>query len=126
MILIEEIIVDNSIIKFYNGIDFDVLIKHNKKGSDGFIYCFIDNWVSEVKSYNRQLKLESIISNVKFSKFEWNKINNNYISVYQTDGVGIESLYKSIRERVINLRSVNNSWLPISGIDKGAWKISGV
>jgi hypothetical protein len=126
MILIEEIVVDNNIVRFYNGIDFDILLRHNREGSDGFIYCFIDSWVSEVKSYNRQLKLESIISNVKFSKFEWGKIDNNYISVYQTDGVGIETLYKSIRERVINLRSVNNSWLPISGIDKGAWKISGV
>ena len=126
MILIEEIVVDNSIIKFYNGIDFDILLKHSNKGSDGFIYCFIDNWVSEVKSYNRQLKLESIINNVKFSKFEWDKINNNYISVYQTDGVGIESVYNSVRERVVNLKSTNNSWLPISGIDKGAWKISGV
>ncbi len=126
MILIEEIVVDNSIIKFYSGIDFDILLKHNKEGLDGFIYCFIDNWVSEVKSYNRQLKLESVIDDVKFSKFEWNKINNNYISVYQTDGVGIESLYKSIRERVINLKSTNNSWLPISGVDKGAWKISGI
>ncbi len=126
MILIEEIVVDNSIIKFYNGIDFDILLKHSNKGSDGFIYCFIDNWVSEVKSYNRQLKLESIINNVKFSKFEWDKINNNYISVYQTDGVGIESVYNSVRERVVNLKSTNNSWLPISGIDKGAWKISGI
>jgi hypothetical protein len=126
MILIEEIVVDNTIVSFYNGIDFDILLRHNREGSDGFIYCFIDSWVSEVKSYNRQLKLESIISNAKFSKFEWSKIDNNYISVYQTDGVGIETLYKSIRERVINLRSINNSWLPISGIDKGAWKISGV
>ena len=56
MILIDEIGVNNSSFKFYNGVDFDILIKHSKDGSDGFIFCFIDNWIKELKSYNRQRK----------------------------------------------------------------------
>ena len=126
MILIDEIIVEGVDAKFYEGVDFDKLLNHSKDGSDGFIFCFINNWVTEVKSYNRQRKLSSVVDSVNYEEFEWEQINNDYISVYQTDGVGIESVYNSVRERVVNLKSTNNSWLPISGIDKGAWKISGV
>ena len=100
MILIDEIGVNNSSFKFYDGVDFDILIKHSKDGSDGFIFCFIDNWIKEVKSYNRQRKLNSIVDNIKYINFEWEMIDNNYISIYQVEGTGIEPVLEAVKNKV--------------------------
>lgn len=124
MILIDSMGYEDNEIRFYKGIDFDELINHPKDGSNGFIFCFIENWVKEVKSYNRQLKLESLIENIKFTEFEWDKLENNYISIYQTQGVGIDVVYKTVRKKLEINQFPDNPWLPISGISNGAWKIS--
>lgn len=123
MILIEEIEVDKNIVRFYKGVNFDKIIKHAKDGSDGFIFCFIDNWKSEVKSYNRVKKIESLIRNEIFSPFRWDSIENNYVSIYQTEGTNGETVYESIKEKVLNNRFPNMPWFPISGLSTGAWKI---
>lgn len=133
MNLIEEIYYDDTIFKFYNGVDFDILIEHRKDGHDGFIYCFIDNWVKEVKRYNRNNKLKSIIENTNYKDFEWESVNNNYICIYQTDGIGIDLLYKSIRDKImqnhlpmspyLNITEFNDKGIVNTG---GAWKIETV
>ena len=43
------------------------------------IFCFIDNWVKEIQSYNRNNKLKSVIDNTDYADFDWDDINNNYI-----------------------------------------------
>jgi hypothetical protein len=111
-------------VKFYNGVDFDKLIKHPKDGSDGFIFCFIENWVKEVRSYNRELKLESLVENVEFNEFKWDTLENNYISIYQTEGVGIDVVYETIRSKLEKSQFPDQPWTPIAGISRGAWKIS--
>ena len=68
MILIDSMEYEGTIVKFYNGVDFDKLIKHPKDGSKGFIFCFIENWVKEVKGYNRNLKIESIVKSQEGDK----------------------------------------------------------
>ena len=100
MILIDEITVDNVNVKFYEGMDFDLLLNHAKDGSNGFIFCFIKNWLTEVKSYNRQRKLSSVVDDIDYEEFEWEKIDNNFISVYQTEGMGIHDVYQTIRKKV--------------------------
>ena len=60
MILIEEIKVDNTNIRFYDGIDFNEILNHAKDGSNGFIFCYIDSWEKEVKSYESDSKIVSI------------------------------------------------------------------
>ncbi len=131
MILIEQLLYEGSNIKFYRDIDFDVLINHSKDGSDGFIFCFINNWVKEIKSYNRNNKLKSLISNTNYSDFDWEDINNDYICIYQADGISIETLYESIRNKVVKENHLPKSpYLQITEFnDKGilnsggAWKI---
>jgi hypothetical protein len=115
---------EGTIVKFYNGVDFDKLIKHPKDGKEGFIFCFIENWVKEVKSYNRELKLESIVNNSEFNEFKWDLLENNYISVYQTSGIGIDVVYETIRCKLEKSQFPDQPWVPISGISNGAWKIS--
>ena len=130
MILIEDVSFNGLIFKFYNGIDFDILINHAKDGSKGFIFCFIDNYVKEVKTHNRNNKLKSLIDNTKYYDFDWNDINNDFISIYQADGIGIDLLYKSIREKVIKNNIPSSPYLHITEIDDkgiinsgGAWKV---
>jgi hypothetical protein len=130
MRLINEILDREFPIRFYEGIDFDELINHPNDGSDGFVYCFIESWVKCVKSYNRENKLKSIIDNKEYSEFDWDSINNNYVAVYQTDGIEIEILYKSILDKVLNKYLPKSPYLSIVECDDlgvvnsgGAWKI---
>jgi len=123
MILIEEMFIDNIKVQFFNGIDFNIIMKHSKNGSDGFIFCFIDSWISEVKKWERESKIDSVIENIDFEKFKSQDIENNYVAIYQLDGIECDVLYKVIREKVINKNFPEHPWIPISGVDKGAWKI---
>lgn len=131
MTLIEKVKYKSIDVRFYNGVDFDILIKHPKDGADGFIYCFMDSWVKEVQSYNRENKLKSIIENKEYSEFEWESINNNYIAIYQADGIDINLLYKSIRDKVLNENLPTSPYLSIVEFNDdigvvnsgGAWKI---
>ena len=124
MILIDEIIVDNVDVKFYEGMDVDKLLNHPKDGSNGFIYCFIDNWVNEIKTYNRQRKISSVIDDIKYKEFEWDSINNNYICIYQTEGMLIKDVYETIRKKVEVNQFPNQPWIITKGIlGKGAIKI---
>ncbi len=122
MILIESVNIDNKQIKFYEGVDFDMLINHAKDGSEGFIVCFLENWVNEVKTYNRNNKIKSVITKEEYSDFEWENINNDFICIYQTDGIGVNEIYRVIRNKFINKQLPETPWIPVSGID-GAWKI---
>ena len=123
MILIDEIIVEGVDAKFYEGVDFDKLLNHSKDGSDGFIFCFINNWVTEVKSYNRQRKLSSVVDSVNYEEFDWEQINNDYISVYQTEGMGISNVYEVIRAKVERKQFEHKRWIPIGGLTTGAWNL---
>ena len=126
MILIDEMKINNNIVKFYDGVDFDILIKHSKDGSGGFIFCFIDNWVKEVKSYNRQRKLNSIFDNIKYINFEWEMIDNNYINIYQVEGAGIEPVLDAVKNKILKHQFPNQPWISTPGITgnpSGAWKI---
>ena len=122
-LLIEEMFIDNIKVQFFNGIDFNIIMKHSKNGSDGFIFCFIDSWISEVKKWERESKIDSVIENIDFEKFKSQDIENNYVAIYQLDGIECDVLYKVIREKVINKNFPEHPWIPISGVDKGAWKI---
>lgn len=130
MTLIEKVEYKGTDVSFYKGVNFDFLLNHPKDGTNGFIYCFMDSWVKEVQSYNRDNKLKSIIENKEYSDFEWESINNNYIAIYQADGVDIDLLYKSIRDKVLQDYLPKSSYLHLTECsDKGivnsggAWKI---
>lgn len=123
MNLIEEIYLDDRKIQFFDGIDFNIVMNHPKDGSKGFIFCFIDNWVFEVKKFERENKINSVIENKKFEKFKSKSIENNWVSIYQSEGTDKETLFRLIKEKVINKNFPEHPWLPIGGIEKGAWKI---
>ena len=124
MRLIDEIIIKNINIKFFDGVDFDLVIKHPKDGSDGFLIFFIESWENEVKIYNRNSRLESVLNNTKPENFTHQNIDNVYISIYQTSGSTInrtiESIYNIIRDKIEKDNLLpNQPWVPVAGINKG-------
>lgn len=123
MTLIETIHVDNKKVSFYNGIDFNTIIDHPKDGSNGFIFCFIDSWVKEVTSWERESKINSVLTDEVVKKFKSQDIENNYIAIYQLDGTEPGVLFQIIKEKVINKSFPEHPYIPISGVNKGAWKI---
>ena len=123
MTLIEEIWLDTIKVRFFDGIDFNTIMNHPKDGSDGFIFCFIDNWVSSVKKWERESKINSVINNDKFEEFKTEDLDNNYISIYQLEGTETGVLFEVIKEKVLNKNFNEPPWIPISGLNKGAWKI---
>lgn len=123
MTLIEVINIENQEVKFYKGVDFDTLINHPKDGKDGFIFCFIGNYNREIKKHERQSKIDSLVDGSNYRKFDWKLIENDFISIYQTDGVEEEVVYNTIKNKVLKNQFPNIPWIPISGISKGAWKI---
>ncbi len=123
MNLIEEIHIDGVKFKFFDGIEFNIISNHCLNGSDGFIFCFIDNWESEVKKWERDSKINSVIKNDEFTKFESSQIENDYVAIYQLNGVSVDVLFKVIKDKVLNKNFPEHPWIPISGVEKGAWRI---
>lgn len=123
MNLIEKIFVDGQSVSFFDGIDFGVIHNHPKDGSNGFIFCFIENWVKEVKKYQRQNKIDSVLDGKKIENFNSKHLDNNYVAIYQLEGTEPGVLFEVIKQKVINKNFPEHPWIPISGVDKGAWKI---
>lgn len=124
MILIEEIIVENTIVRFYNGMDLSKLKNHPKDGSEGFVFCFINKWTDEIKKFNRESKIEQLLENIDDTEsFNWKLIENDFISIYQTEGVPDDLIYKTVRNKVLNREIINKTWIPIPGTTNGAFRI---
>lgn len=123
MNLIEKITVREQDVRFYEGVDFDRLLNHPADGSKGFIFCFIHKYSLEMVRYNRHRKLESITKGVDFIEFDYNILNNSWISIYQTDGVGIEVIFETIKNKVLQNQFTDTPWIPASSLSRGAWKI---
>lgn len=123
MTLIEVMNYKGTSINFYKGVDFNILMKHPKDGSKGFIFCFMESWIKEVQSYNRNNKIKSVIENSNYSDFDWNDINNNFIAIYQADGIDMDLLYQTIRDKVIRGHLPDSPYIPVAGIGRGGWKI---
>ncbi len=127
MNLIEKIFVEDFEFKFFTGVDFKEILKHPKDGSNGFIICYIESWFDEVKKYERDNKIDSVLNELKFNKFKSDYIDNNYVSIYQLSGLEVETLHDIIKNKALNKNFTNTpSWVPIQDEKSGlsiAWKI---
>jgi hypothetical protein len=108
MILISEDTLEGVNIKYYNGIDLKIALEHPKDGSGGFIFCFVDKWVSEVRKYNRESKIDDVLGDGEFKEFDSDELNNNYICIYQTDG-NLEPVYNAIKGNIH--KKIGKPWL---------------
>lgn len=109
-------------ISYYEGIDFNLINKHPKDGSNGMVIFFIDNWQKEVKKWQRENIINEVIDD-KIVNIDINNIDNNYVAIYQSENIGIELLYETIKSKIERGNFPNQPWIPIHGIERGAWKI---
>jgi hypothetical protein len=91
--------------QFFDGIDFDMIDKHPKNGSSGFLYFFINSWVEEVKRFERESTINSVLDGKKIKKINTKQMENDYICIYQTSGIGLDVLYKHVM-RNINMKLI--------------------
>lgn len=120
MNLISKSKIDNIIIKYYDGMDLNVVSKHPKDGSKGVLVCFIKNWKASV----RNNKIDNVLTNEKIINI--NDINNNNVIIYQVDNIPIIELYDVVKDKLENGSFDSKPWVAIAGIDKGGWKIGNI
>lgn len=97
--LIEKIEISGVETYFYDGIDFEMIKNH--KGEGDFIIFFVDNYVSEIKKWERDSRLESILNGTKFENFDSDTYRNNSIAIYQTSG-NLIPVYETIKKKILN------------------------
>lgn len=114
MNLIESIIIDGNVFSFFDGIDFDIIMNHPKDGTEGFIFCFVDSWVKEVKKWERESKIDHILKNKLIKKFNSQNIENNYVSIYQLDGIDYKILKEIVKQKILNNNFSNQFYIPLS------------
>lgn len=92
MVILDEIIVGDNTIKFYDGIDFEFVNNYDK---EEFLIIFIDNWVDEKKKWKRECKINSLFGGEKYKK-----IDNLFITIYQTDG-HLTAVFEAVKKKML-------------------------
>jgi hypothetical protein len=98
MTLIEEFQIEYQTVKFYEGIDFEMI--HNYKEKD-FLIFFINSWKEEIIKWKRDSKLNTLLYNDDYSCFDVHNIENNFVSIYQV-GDNLSVVIDVVKKRIIN------------------------
>lgn len=108
MTFLDEIEVEKIVVKFWKGIDIGKISKHPKDGSDGFMIVLFDS----VKQEKIDHKISSVLGDVEIDFDELiNTMNNNYVMLYQTNGL-TDELISAIKKKF----TIDYNWLPIAPI----------
>ena len=105
MTLIEEINIETCIVRFYDGIDFDMIRDHKK---EEFLIFFIDNWIDSYTQWDRDKKIDNLLNGTD-DDFNPSTIENNWISIYQTSG-NLEMTYLTIKSKLLERNSPIEPW----------------
>lgn len=98
MTLIDELKIEFRTIRFYDGIDFDMI--HNHKGND-FLIFFIKSWKDEIKKWERDSKLNKLLYDKDYIDFDVHNMENNYVCIYQV-GDNLPGVLEVVKKRLIN------------------------
>ena len=96
-------------VKFYDCIDIDYVSKYDEKK---LIVIFIENWEEEVLKHKRDNTIDSILGN---DFYDLNKLSNNYISIYQTNG-HLQPVYEAIKKKILCRN--DGRWYSVAGFSK--------
>lgn len=96
-------------LRYYKGIDFNVIKNHPKDGSGGMIIVFVKNWRNEISKWKRNNNISRVLDE-EVLEYDLDNIDidNSYISIYQTGDVKVKSVYETIKNNLEN----KNKWLP--------------
>lgn len=106
MTLIEKDILSGNLYHFYDGIDFDLIDRHPADGSAGFLVFFIDSFINEIKKYNREKKIDSFLTEKLFLPFDTHHLNHDYVSIYQTNGVGLMTMFDVVKSKILTYQDI--------------------
>lgn len=98
MILIEEFKIEYQTVRFYDGIDFEMI--HNHRGNE-FLIFFIKSWKGEIIKWERDSKLNTLLDNKDYKDIDVHNMENNYVSIYQV-GDNIDNILDVVKKRIIN------------------------
>lgn len=99
----DEFLVNDSLVRFYHGIDLEFVKNYNKKE---LVVIFIDDWKTESIRIKREGIIESLLEDKEYVDLE--SIENDYIAIYQTSGY-LDIVSDSIKKRLLNSQSVNHN-----------------
>lgn len=99
MTFLDKIFIGNISVEFWSGFDVDEILKHPKDGTKGFMIVLINSIEEEKIRFQRDSKLRQIFGEegLDFDNL-LSKLNNSYISLYQTRGEN-ELLLNILKEK---------------------------
>ena len=95
-------------INYYDGFDLERILNHPAYGRDGIMVVFFDSIKDEEIKHNRNEKIKSLLESKKIKDFSdiMDKLNNNYLMLYQTHGF-TDLVFKSIKNKLENIKDIN-------------------
>lgn len=102
MRLIDEEVIQGLRFRFYDGIDFNWIKDFPKDGKEGFIVFFIESWIGEVKKHQRESTINRILKEDSSSQIDLNEIQNDFVSIYQLNGIELLEMKSTIKTKIEN------------------------
>ncbi len=108
MELIEETMVNNCQVRYYNGFDIESILSHPKDGSNGMMVVFFNSIRSEELKYKRNQIILNLLESHQVQSFQdiLESLDNPYLALYETNGY-TEIIYKSIKNKLEIIRDYN-------------------
>lgn len=100
MTLIEKEILSNGDFHYYHGIDFDLVKNHPTDGSAGFLIFLIESFIKEIKEYERNNKLKSLLNGEHFQPFDTKQMSHDFVCIYQYEGVGFSTMLNIVQTQI--------------------------
>jgi hypothetical protein len=100
MTFLDEISINNTVIKFWSGFDLQSILSHPKNGSKGFMVVLVESIDSERIKFDRDIKLNKILNLDPDLEFDdiLSELDNKYLALYQSRGED-EVLIKILKEK---------------------------
>ncbi len=100
MIKIEEMMISNSRVTFYDEIDFDVVLEHPKNGTEGIIVCLVTNFYKSISEYNRSVRIDNILDSILNQDLRYTDIENKYVMIFQCDDIPKDKMLETIIKKL--------------------------
>lgn len=84
-------------IRFYDGIDFDMVRSH-RDDSSTFLVFYIESWSKEVDRYRRELSIDFLLEG-RDSEFDPELIKKSTVAIYLTNGY-LEPTHLAIKKKL--------------------------
>lgn len=85
-------------IRFYDGLNFDMIRSHDPMSND-FLVFFIESWADAMRSWRREKLIEDLLDQPD-DGFDPREIGKNNIAIYLTGGYAMET-FVAIKKKLL-------------------------